>query len=195
MATGRGAFRRWLLLGSAVILVAVSAIAALNWWNDQSKEFTAIPPNVEFVSSSGSQNFTVEAVITLRHAEAGGRRLVTFEVKVENRTDKPIRRLLVTAELPVSLRSYSGGQSLIFGQMDAMDLVPGQVPYGLIVTREQSLPDPYSMSIAERDEFYEALRQPIRAGLWWEDGEEYLTLSPEEIEYIGFPGMGALESL
>ena len=83
--------------------------------------------------------------------------------------------------------AYSGAQWLTFGTLEPRDLVPGQKPYGLIPTRTQSLPDPYGMTDSERQRFYEALRQPIRVGLWWQGGEEFLELQPADIDYVGFP--------
>ncbi|MGQ9677316.1 MAG: hypothetical protein ACUVX1_16755 [Chloroflexota bacterium] len=180
-------------LGIAILVCVVLALGLwVLWVRLQGFEvaphsFRALPVDRPFIDAASSSRFQVRGVITLRDPQATGRRLMTIEVVVQNRTNDPIRELVVTAKLPDDLRPYGGQQGLLFGTMDTLDLVPGQAPYGLIASRIQDLPDPQEMDSTERHRFYDALRQPIRMGLWWADGEEYLELSPDCIDYAGFP--------
>lgn len=180
-------------LGAAILISAVLALglwvlwARLQGFEVAPYSFRALPVDRPFVDATSSSHFQVRGVVTLRDRRAAGRCLVTIEVVVQNRTNDPIRELVVTAKLPDDLRPYGGQQGLLFGAMDPLDLVPGQEPYGLIASRIQDLPDPQAMDTPERRRFYDALRQPIRMGLWWADGEEYLELSSQYIDYVGFP--------
>ena len=189
MRNGSAKTRRCIALAAiALAVVAVSAFFIDAWGRDQTKTFRPIPDDVMFQPSSASRHFQFKVAVTLRYVEPERRKLVTFEVTVENKSGRPIKELLVTAELPRSLVAYSGGQFLTFGQMDAMDLVPGEMPYGLIACRTQVLPDPDALSDQERARFYAALRQPIKIALWWQDGQEYLTLDPDNFTFVDFPG-------
>ena len=180
------------LVWSSVVGCVMLGLSLLLWWSqadEQPVSLRPLPSDQPLVNADCDPHFRARGQITLHPADAPGRRPVTFEVVIENQTDEPIKGLVMTAQLSEALRSwlYSGGRRLAFGHDTPIDLVPGQEPYGVISSLTDSVPDPHPMSSVERQRLYEALRQPIRVGLWWAGGEAFLELPADSISLVGFP--------
>ena len=175
-----------------VAVILMVSVAAYLWYQSvphrvERFAFRPIPDTVVLADAAESEHFAVSGLVTLRRESTPGRRLVTFEVMISPREGRSVHDLLVTAELSERVAPYMDAPGLAFGQLAPTDLVPGEEPHTLIVSTTQSHPDPAQMTAGERRRYDEALRMPIDLGLWWRDGEEFLTLPPEAIEYVGFP--------
>lgn len=203
MSTGRTGYHhargRWLRRALAVSLVALGAVGILRAGAlaTHAGAPRRLPARATYGDAGTSARLVVRGSVHVMSAEdsrrlgaSAGKRRVGVAVTVENATGEPLRGLAITAALDDALGAYLSGHPLTFGAPGYLraapaDLVPGERPFVVAVDHFVTVPDPDTLPEAEREELCAALRSPIRLGVWWEAGEEFLVLSPEDIDYAG----------
>ncbi len=181
----RGSSRRYIPLLGMLTLISM-LVPSCTWQRDQhsSTEDIAdlgLPPGQAFVKSGASKHFKITYSVTVRDWDSPGHRLVTFDALVENLTDQPLRGVSVVAELPEGFIPFP-----TFGTMpgEKQHLVPGQIPYGIWVSKISAIPFPEELGPQEREDLLKALRVPIHMKVAWDEGVEYLVAEPERVEVL-----------
>jgi hypothetical protein len=149
---------------------------------------TEAPAGQVYADYGQSTTFRITATVRKDAVQESGWIQLTYDILVENKTDQPVRRLSIGATLDDALVPFVATHMPHFGTWigENHDLIPGQIPKGIYVSRTLHLPTPGTMSEGSRQEMARALCKPVRLKLQWDGGEEYLLIPGAEIRFEGF---------
>lgn len=193
---------------AAMFLAAIALTAATARWSYPGPPFDV---DVEGWPSKGEFASTVSLEGVLRivgvvkimdglpdsSADNGKAYEIIYDIQITNVSGKPIRDLVVGAKLDEAMRPWIFSQILVFGTgREGIDLVPGQVPYGLHVGRSTGIPNPATLDEEGKHQLRAAIQTPIWLEVswdhrtrtrWWRPEQEtyFIRLTPEEIRYEG----------
>jgi hypothetical protein len=190
----------------AALAAVLMAILLLWWWGWRGRSAGPVPAgrtgeqgirafDIEapagqvYLDARQSTRFGVRATIRVGPAAGPGMRNLIYEIQVLNIGPGPVRRLSAGALLDEYISHISAAPAREFGTArgDEVDLVPGAVPLGLVVSRTLVIKDPAAMSPAEVSILKTAVWKPIRLKLRWDGGAEYLEIPPELMVHEGLP--------
>ncbi|GAB6875500.1 hypothetical protein [Thermaerobacter litoralis] len=111
---------------------------------------------------------------------------ISYDIKITNVSGKPVRDLIVGVKLDPKMGPWILSNMLDFGSgLDGIDLIPGQKPYGLYVSRLSGVPNPRLLDTQDRNKLIEAIRTPLWMKITWNGEAHYIRLDPEEIHFEG----------
>jgi hypothetical protein len=140
----------------------------------------AVPDGQEFAEAVESAHFDFKGTVRLGNRTPGGMREVLVEVLVTNKTTQPIRHLSIGAILDDQVVRVIEAQTPFFGTAvdDDHNLIPGEIPYGIYVSRTMYTLDPEQFGPDGKEELLRTLGAPIRLKLKWAEGTEYIQVRP-----------------
>jgi len=146
---------------------------------------TEIPDGQTFIDPESSKAFTFETAVRLGDKTPGGFQAAIFEVLVKNKTDTPIKHLQVGGLLDPTTVDAIEAHVPFFGTAsdEEYNLIPGQIPYGIYVSRTAFVRDPDQLAEPEKQALLTALRAPIHLKVKWQGGIEYIRIPANKIQY------------
>nr|PZN06865.1 MAG: hypothetical protein DIU64_13290 [Caldicoprobacter oshimai] len=142
-----------------------------------------IENGVKWIKLEESKRFKITPKIMLKPSEKVESPYLIFDLYIENKTDKPIYNIVVTAFLSDKIRKYMSTPLNIFGNVkdNPVNLIPGKIPYALYVTKITNIPNYNAFTEEQKEEMMEILKEPIKVKISYDGGVEYLLIDSSEI--------------
>lgn len=144
---------------------------------------THISKDAEFEDAEQSDNFIIEATIIITEDKNSSAPLLNYDVLIKSKYKVPIKNLRATAFLNTEIIPYIASPLTVFGNSEdtMVNLVNGETPYGLSISRTTNIINYSDLSDTEREHLLGILKNPIRLKLTFDSGQEYLEINSSNI--------------